>query len=130
MQTPKVPNYFSEHSRVLLSLGVQLGFKKDMEDLLSLVTLECSPASPVKYLHLSDRVIAYRHLEGISPTLVYVGGFLSTMETFHKAALIEQYAKVQGRASIRYDQASVGLSTGVDRKDATNEVHYTLNTDT
>ena len=59
---------------------------------------------PVKYLHLSDRSIAYRHLEGRSPTLIYVGGFLSTME-IHKATIIEQYAKVHGRASIRYDQA-------------------------
>ena len=58
----------------------------------------------VKYLHLSDRSIAYRHLEGKSPTLIYVGGFLSTME-IHKATIIEQYAKVHGRASIRYDQA-------------------------
>ena len=58
---------------------------------------------PVKYLHLSDRSIAYRHLEGKSPTLIYVGGFLSTME-IHKATIIEQYAKVHGRASIRYDQ--------------------------
>jgi hypothetical protein len=57
----------------------------------------------VKYLHLSDRSIAYRHLEGKSPTLIYVGGFLSTME-IHKATIIEQYAKVHGRASIRYDQ--------------------------
>ena len=57
----------------------------------------------VKYLHLSDRSIAYRHLEGRSPTLIYVGGFLSTME-IHKATLIDQYAKVHGRASIRYDQ--------------------------
>merc|ERR1712241_589245 len=32
---------------------------------------------------------------------------------------IEQYAKVHGRASIRYDQASVGLSTGIHRRDAT-----------
>jgi len=72
----------------------------------------------VKYLHLSDRSIAYRHLEGRSPTLIYVGGFLSTME-IHKATIIEQYAKVHGRASIRYDQASVGLSTGIHRRDAT-----------
>ena len=38
----------------------------------------------------------------------------------HKATAIEQYAKVHGRASIRYDQASVGLSYGLDRKDAYN----------
>ena len=62
----------------------------------------------VKYLHLSDRSIAYRHLEGRSPTLVYVGGFLSTME-IHKATIIEQYAKVHGRASIRYDQARINV---------------------
>ena len=62
----------------------------------------------VKYLHLSDRSIAYRHLEGRSPTLVYVGGFLSTME-IHKATIIEQYAKVHGRASIRYDQARIDV---------------------
>ena len=75
---------------------------------------------PVKYLHLSDRSIAYRHCEGRSPTLIYVPGFLSTME-IHKAAIVEQYAKVQGRASIRYDQASVGLSTGIERTHAHNE---------
>ena len=77
-------------------------------------------APPVKYLHLSDRTIAYRHCQGRSPTLIYVPGFLSTME-IHKAAIVEQYAKVQGRASIRYDQASVGLSTGIQRTHADNE---------
>ena len=76
---------------------------------------------PVKYLHLNDRVIAYRYLEGKGPTLIYVGGFLSSME-IHKATAIEQYAKNHGRASIRYDQASVGLSSGIDRKDAYNSV--------
>ena len=74
-------------------------------------TMALHEATPVKYLHLSDRTIAYRQLEGKSPTLIYVGGFLSTMEIY-KATVIEQYAKVQGRASIRYDQASVGLSSG------------------
>ena len=78
-------------------------------------------APPVEYLHLSDRTIAYRHLEGKCPTLIYVGGFLSTME-IHKATTIEQYAKVQGRASIRYDQASVGLSQGITRENAYNEI--------
>lgn len=76
---------------------------------------------PVKYLHLTDRSIAYRHCEGRSPTLIYVPGFLSTME-IHKAAIVEQYAKVQGRASIRYDQASVGLSQGITRENAYNEI--------
>lgn len=76
------------------------------------LALHESPA--VKYLQLSDRTIAYRHVEGKSPTLIYVGGFLSTME-IHKATAVEHYAKAHGRASIRYDQASVGLSTGIDR---------------
>ena len=40
----------------------------------------------------------------------------------HKATTIEQYAKVQGRASIRYDQASVGLSQGITRENAYNEI--------
>ncbi len=90
-----------------------------LED-VSVASMSLHQAPPVKYLHLSDRIIAYRHLEGKSPTLIYVGGFLSTME-IHKAAIIEQYAKVHGRASIRYDQASTGLSTGISRQDATNE---------
>ena len=75
---------------------------------------------PIKYLHLSDRKIAFRHLQGKSPTIIYVGGFLSTME-IHKAVVLEQYAKKCGRAFIRYDQASCGLSTGIERKYATNE---------
>ena len=83
---------------------------------------------PVKYLHLTDRSIAYRHCEGRSPTLIYVPGFLSTME-IHKAAIVEQYAKVQGRASIRYDQASVGLSTGIERTHAHNETWIRENID-
>ena len=91
----------------------------------SLMALHEPP--PVQYLHLSDRSIAFRHLEGRSPTLIYVGGFLSTME-IHKAAIIEQYAKVHGRASIRYDQASTGLSTGIRRQDATTEVTTLLTT--
>ena len=75
-------------------------------------TLALHEPIPVKYLQLSDRVIAYRHLEGISPTLVYIGGFLSTMEV-HIATAIEQYAQIHGRACIRYDPASLGLSSGI-----------------
>ena len=40
----------------------------------------------------------------------------------YKATVLEQYAKRTGRASIRYDQSSCGLSKGVERQDATIEV--------
>ena len=102
--------------------------RKKIQTLIMDLLIEVSPdymkkhePPPVKYLHLNDRVIAYRYLEGKGPTLIYVGGFLSSME-IHKATAIEQYAKNHGRASIRYDQASVGLSSGIDRKDAYNSV--------
>lgn len=92
----------------------------DLLENVSPSSMALHESAPVKYLHLSDRSIAFRHVEGKSPTLIYVGGFLSTME-IHKATIIEQYAKVHGRASIRYDQASTGLSTGIPRESATNE---------
>jgi pimeloyl-ACP methyl ester carboxylesterase len=40
----------------------------------------------------------------------------------HKATALEQYAQEHGQASIRYDQSSVGLSEGVDRTEANNDV--------
>ncbi len=94
-----------------------------MSDLLENVTKEnMAKHEPpeIQYLKLKDRTLAYRHLQGASPTIVYVGGFLSSMN-IHKAVIVEQFAKKRGLASVRYDQSSVGLSTGVKAEDATME---------
>jgi hypothetical protein len=79
-------------------------------------TMRLHEAPPVQYLDISpDRRVAYRHVRGVvggkGPTIMYIPGTMSTME-IHKAKAMEQYAKENGLASLRYDMEGLGRSTG------------------
>jgi len=58
------------------------------------------------------RRIAYHHSAGTGPGIVFLGGFRSDMEGT-KAIHLEQWAKAQGRAFLRFDYSGHGQSSGV-----------------
>lgn len=55
--------------------------------------------------------IAYRRLEGKSPGVVFLGGFMSDM-TGTKAIELERYCRAAGRAFVRFDYQGHGESSG------------------
>ena len=55
--------------------------------------------------------IAYHHLAGKSPGIVFCGGFMSDMEG-SKALALEEYCRASGRAFTRFDYRGHGLSSG------------------
>lgn len=55
--------------------------------------------------------LAYHLTEGRGPTIVFLPGYASDM-TGTKAVAIEQWAKAQGRACLRFDYAGCGASEG------------------
>lgn len=57
------------------------------------------------------RRIAYRHLSGSSPTLVFLPGYMSDMEGGKATALFE-WARQQGRACLLLDYSGCGASEG------------------
>ncbi|SLN21472.1 alpha/beta fold hydrolase [Pseudooctadecabacter jejudonensis] len=57
------------------------------------------------------REIAYHHTDGTGPTVVFLGGFKSDMEGT-KALFLEEWARGQGRAFIRFDYSGHGVSGG------------------
>ncbi len=59
----------------------------------------------------SGRRLAYHHLEGASPGVVFLGGFKSDMEG-SKATFLQDWAKNQGRAFLRFDYSGHGQSSG------------------
>ena len=59
----------------------------------------------------SGRRIAYRKTSGDGPGIVFLGGFRSDMEGT-KAAHLQAWAAVQGRAFLRFDYSGHGASTG------------------
>ena len=59
----------------------------------------------------SSRKIAYHHTEGTAPGLVFLGGFKSDMDGT-KAVYLEDWAKAQGRAFLRFDYSGHGQSSG------------------
>lgn len=64
------------------------------------------------FLNLSDGTkLAYRKMEGKSPTVVWCGGLKSDMEG-SKALFLEEWAKTAGHAYIRFDYFGHGLSDG------------------
>ena len=58
--------------------------------------------------------IAYNRLEGISPGVVFLGGFMSDM-TGSKALALEDQCQRQGRAFLRFDYSGHGQSSGAFR---------------
>jgi len=63
------------------------------------------------------RRVAYRHLAGDGPPVVWLGGFKSDMQST-KALAIEDWCRAQGRAMIRMDYSGHGASSG-DFRDGT-----------
>lgn len=55
--------------------------------------------------------IAYRYLEGRSPTVVFLGGFTSDM-TGTKACHLEDYCRARDQAYLRFDYQGHGASSG------------------
>ena len=66
----------------------------------------------VSYLETqTGRSIAYSYCAGTAPAVVFLGGFMSDMEG-SKALFLEQWAKSQGRAFLRFDYSGHGVSSG------------------
>lgn len=55
--------------------------------------------------------LAWRKVEGAGPTVVWLGGFMSDM-TGTKAEALADWAKLNGRAYVRFDYFGHGASTG------------------
>ena len=58
----------------------------------------------------TGRKIAYHRIEGTGPGVVFLGGFMSDMEG-SKASYLEDWAKAQGRAYLRFDYSGHGQSS-------------------
>lgn len=63
------------------------------------------------YLETSDGRIAYHKLEGEGPGVVFLGGFKSDMNGT-KAVYLEEWARREGRAFLRFDYTGHGESSG------------------
>ena len=63
------------------------------------------------HLMPDGRRIAYRHLEGRGPTLVFLPGYMSDMSGSKATALLE-WARSQGRACLLLDYSGCGQSGG------------------
>jgi pimeloyl-ACP methyl ester carboxylesterase len=71
-----------------------------------------SPATPPEFFIRADGVrLAYRHLLGAGPAIVFLPGYMSDMQG-GKAQAIESWATRNGRAMLRLDYAGCGESEG------------------
>ena len=64
--------------------------------------------------HLAARAgvrLAYRHREGLGPTLIFLPGYASDMDG-GKAGALDAWAAGEGRAMLRFDYGGCGLSGG------------------
>jgi pimeloyl-ACP methyl ester carboxylesterase len=59
----------------------------------------------------TGRKLAYHYQSGKGPTLVFLSGFKSNMQGI-KATTVEDYARAQGYASLRFDYSGHGQSEG------------------
>lgn len=64
----------------------------------------------VEFLEANGRRIAYRKTDGAVPGIVFLGGFKSDMNGT-KAVFLEDWAKAQGRAFLRFDYSGHGQSS-------------------
>ncbi|MGE4611436.1 MAG: alpha/beta hydrolase [Paracoccaceae bacterium] len=64
----------------------------------------------ISYLNVNNRGIAYHQTEGDGPGVVFLGGFKSDMEGT-KALFLEDWAKANGRAFLRFDYSGHGSSS-------------------
>jgi pimeloyl-ACP methyl ester carboxylesterase len=58
-----------------------------------------------------DRRLAYHHLKGRGPAVLFCGGYTSDM-TGTKALALESWCRAQGRAYVRFDYSGHGRSDG------------------
>jgi pimeloyl-ACP methyl ester carboxylesterase len=58
-----------------------------------------------------DGFVAYHHSPGISPTVVFCGGFMSDM-TGTKAQALEAFCRERGQGFVRFDYLGHGQSSG------------------
>lgn len=65
----------------------------------------------VRFLHIGDRRLAYRHREGPRPTLVFFPGYASDMEGT-KALALDAFAEQRGLSMLRFDYSGTGSSSG------------------
>ena len=66
----------------------------------------------IDYLEAREGVyLAYRHLPGRGPTLIFLPGYMSDMEG-GKASALADWAAGQGRAMLRFDYGGCGASGG------------------
>jgi len=71
-----------------------------------------NPTPPHQILPRQDgATIAYHRLEGKSPGVVFLGGFMSDM-TGSKAIALEEHCKQRGQAFLRFDYTGHGQSSG------------------
>ncbi|WP_306152370.1 alpha/beta fold hydrolase [Roseovarius sp. MMSF_3281] len=66
--------------------------------------------TPDFYTSPQGRRLAYHRVDGAGPGLVFLGGFKSDMEGT-KAVHLENWARVQGRAFLRFDYSGHGQSS-------------------
>ncbi|RMB12695.1 alpha/beta hydrolase [Eilatimonas milleporae] len=60
--------------------------------------------------HPSGRRLAYHHTPGATPTVVFLGGFMSDM-TGSKATTLEEHCRARGQAFLRLDYSGHGASS-------------------
>jgi pimeloyl-ACP methyl ester carboxylesterase len=67
--------------------------------------------TPSTHVTAEGRRIAFHKTEGKAPGVVFLGGFMSDMDGT-KALALEEWAKVNGRAFLRFDYSGHGQSSG------------------
>jgi pimeloyl-ACP methyl ester carboxylesterase len=71
-----------------------------------------STEPPPQFLTRPDGIrLAYRHLQGDGPTIVFLPGYMSDMQG-GKAQALAAWAESQGRAMLRLDYSGCGTSEG------------------
>ncbi|MFD1105378.1 alpha/beta fold hydrolase [Sphingobium olei] len=72
---------------------------------------DAASASPAFFTRPDGLRLACRHRDGATPTLMFLPGYMSDMEG-GKAAALDAWAGVQGRAMLRLDYSGCGASEG------------------
>lgn len=70
--------------------------------------------APARLTLEDDSIIAYHKVDGKTPGVIFLGGFMSDM-TGTKATALEAHCRAQGRAFIRFDYQGHGQSSGAFR---------------
>jgi pimeloyl-ACP methyl ester carboxylesterase len=70
-----------------------------------------SDSSPPDYLGTPGNRVAFRHLKGTGPTILFLPGYASDM-VGSKALALEDWARRSGRAMLRLDYSGCGESDG------------------